>query len=169
MEDIRTITTTCGELQYTIVDDGFIKMINPKTISRYYQLRWETQPDLTGIGIFFAFSNEQLEQGIASLKKRGFITDASELRRSFGGAFGSAESIRKMYAAYNEIEEKIKAECDPQEVYFYEFNNHETPYGWDGDIEIMKIIVGTWGYDVAIGLKRYCKSNDSEIQKLNKN
>ena len=71
--------------------------------------------------------------------------------------------------AVTELARRIKEECDPQEVYFWEFNNHETPYGWDGDIEVMRIIVVTWGYDVAIGLKRYCRSNDKVIAELNNN
>lgn len=165
-EDILTVATTRGELSYTINEEGFIQMKNPQTISRYYQLRWKEQPDLDELGIFFAFSKEQYARGVEGLKKRGFIQEESELRQGTAGAIGSAQSLSKMYEAYREIDRKIVAECDPQEVYFWEFNNHETPYGWDGDLEIMKIIVGLWGFETAVGLKRYCKVNDKELEKL---
>jgi hypothetical protein len=168
-ENIMTVTTTRGELRYTLDGDGFIHMLNPQTIKRYHQLRWEEQPDLTAMGVFFAFSNEQFNEGAKSLTKRGFITDESQIKRGPAGSFGTLESLTKMMDWYDERDKKIKAECDPQEVYFWEFNNHETPYGWDGDIEIMKIIVTTWDYDTAVGLKRYCRSNDKAIAELNKN
>ena len=168
-ENIMTVTTTRGELRYTRDGDGFIRMLNPQTIDTYYRLRWKEQPDLPAMGIFCAFSEKQFEEGVKGLIQRGFIKDESELRRGIANTFGSPGSFKKMYAAYDEQTRRIKEECDPQEVYFWEFNNHETPYSWDGDIETMRIIVDTWGYDTAIGLKRYCRSNDKAISQLNKN
>lgn len=167
-ENVMTVTTTRGELRYTVDGDGFIHMLNPQTIKTYRRLRWEEQPDLTAMEVFFAFSNEQFNEGVKSLTKRGFITDKSEIKRGPAGSFGTLESLTKMMDWYDEQDKKVKAECDPQEVYFWEFNNHETPYGWDGDIEIMKIIVTTWDYDTAVGLKRYCRSNDKVIAELKK-
>ena len=63
-ENVMTVTTTRGELRYTVDGDGFIHMLNPQTIKRYHQLRWEEQPDLTAMGVFFAFSNEQFNEGV---------------------------------------------------------------------------------------------------------
>ena len=168
-ENIMTVTTTRGELRYTVDGDGFIHMLNPQTIKRYHQLRWEEQPDLTAMGVFFAFSNEQFEEGKKSLEKRGFLNNGKKIVRRPAGSFGTADSILDMMEWYDEQDKKIKSECDPQEVYFWEFNNHETPYGWDGDVEIMKIIVTTWDYNTAVALKRYCRSNDKVISQLNKN
>lgn len=45
-------------------------------------------------------------------------------------------------------------ECDPQEVYFYEYNNHECMIAWDGDKEAYDLIVGYWGEEVAKTIKR---------------
>lgn len=167
--EVLTVTTTRGELRYTRDEDGFIKMLNPQTIDTYYRLRWKEQPDLEAMGIFCAFSEKQFDEGVKSLIKRGFIKDVSELRSGIANTFGAPGSFKKMYAAYDEISRRIKKECDPQEVYFWEFNNHETPYGWGGDIEVMRIIVDTWGYETAIGLKRYCRSNDKVISELKEN
>ena len=52
-------------------------------------------------------------------------------------------------------EKQIPTECDPQEVYFYEYNNHECMFAWDGDKEAVEIIIRHWGKDVAKSLKRY--------------
>lgn len=166
-EQILTVMTTRGELRYTLTDDGFVNMLNPQTIKRYHQLRWEEQPDLTAMGVFFAFSNEQFAEGKKSLEKRGFLKNGEKIVRGPAGSFGTADSILEMMEWYEEQDKKIKSECDPQEVYFWEFNNHETPYSWDGDIEIMRIIKNTWDFDTAIRLKRLCKSSDKAIQELN--
>ena len=165
--EVLTVATTQGELRYTRDDDGFIRMENPQTTRLYHELRYEKQPDLPAMGIFCAFSNSQFEEGVASLKKRGFIKDTSELKKGPVGCFGTSASFAKLYKAYDEIWEEIRTRCDPQEVYFYEFNNHETPYSWEGDMETMRLIVDIWGYDIAISLRRYCRTNDAEISKLN--
>ena len=166
MENVLTVTTTRGELRYTINDDGFIIMQNTQTVKRYHQLRWEEQPDLDQMGVFFAFSPEQFENGVERLTKRGFIKSKGEIRRGPANSLGTPQSLSKMMKWYAAQDKKILQECDPQEVYFYEFNNHETPYGWDGDIEVMRIIASIWGYDTAIKLKRHCKSSDKAIEEL---
>lgn len=57
---------------------------------------------------------------------------------------------------------RIKNECDPQEVYFYEYNNHECMISWDGDLEAIRLIIDTWGKDVAATIKRYNANSSIE-------
>ena len=49
---------------------------------------------------------------------------------------------------------KIRSECNPQEVYVYEYNNHECCIDWDGDLNAIRIIATVWGEDVARTIKR---------------
>lgn len=61
---------------------------------------------------------------------------------------------RKYLATYDERAKQIPKECDPQEVYFYEWNNHETMYSWDGDYEAIKIILEYFGMEAAMSITR---------------
>ena len=68
--------------------------------------------------------------------------------------YGTHEGIEALEAYYVGVKERIRTECDPQEVYFYECNNFEYMYNWDGDEEAIKLILDYWGEDVARGIKR---------------
>lgn len=52
------------------------------------------------------------------------------------------------------MEARIKNECDPQEVYCYEYNNHECCIAFDGDIEAIRLVAGIWGVETAKTIKR---------------
>ena len=167
-ENIKTIKTTKGELRfYRDWDkwDGGIRMLNAQTIARYIQIN-EAHPDVDKYGVFFAFSKEQLKEGIAHLKELGFIKDDRELVQDKNtGAFGTGAGLRSFFNFYKESRAAIPKECDPQEVYFYEYNNYESMYAWDGDFEAIRIIICYWGADVARNIKRYnaSKSIDNII------
>lgn len=71
------------------------------------------------------------------------------------GTFGTDAGLDAFFNFYKESRSAIPRECDPQEVYFYEYNNYESMYAWDGDLEAIKIIISYWGADVAHNIKRY--------------
>lgn len=162
-KEIKTIQTTKGELRYYRDWDnseGGIVMLNPQTIVRYKAIGNE-HPDADKYGVFFAFSKEQLAKGIQHLKELGFIKDESELRQDRGtGAFGTDAGLTAFFKFYSDSRSAIPKECDPQEVYFYEYNNHESMYAWDGDLEAIKIIIRYWGADIARTIIRFNASKD---------
>lgn len=84
--------------------DGHIRIINAKTLDRYYQLAYKNSPP---VGIY------------------------------------------NMFKHFDAINELIKAECNPQEVYFFEYNNHECMYSYEGDEPAIQLIIDYWGADVA--------------------
>lgn len=156
-EKVLTIQTTKGELQYYRDWDNYeggVVMLNAQTIKRYKQIK-DTHPDCDKYGVFFAFNKEQFAKGVAHLKELGFINDESELQQSKSGIIGTHDSIKNFLRFYYERDEAIPKECDPQEVYFYEYNNYESMYAWDGDEEAIKVIIEFWGADVAKKIKRF--------------
>ena len=83
---------------------------------------------------FFAFSNKQLDEG---LEKTGL--GKSELLSYGHGLFGSKRGIDKFLDFYSETNKQIAEQCTPQEVYDYEFWNHECEYTGD-DADAMEIV-----------------------------
>ena len=159
MAEIKTINTSRGELRYYRDWDnaeGAIVMLNPQTIDRYNAIK-ETHPDADAIGVFFAFSDKQFNENRQKLIDLGTLAPDAKIKYhpSISGLYGTDESIGRFLAAYDDRAKLIPEECDPQEVYFYEWNNHETMYSWDGDAEAIKIILEYFGMEAAMSLTRF--------------
>lgn len=167
-KNIQTIKTTRGELRFYRDWDNFeggIVMLNAQTVKRYREIQ-NQHPDADECGVFFAFRNEQFSEGYKHLIELGHIKNGDKVIRSAGGAFGTKDGLNKFFKFYEDRDKSIKEECDPQEVYFYEYNNHESMIAWDGDLEAIKIIISIWGTDVARNIKRF---NDSvSVDKIEK-
>lgn len=116
-------------------------------MSKYIEIK-DIQPEL--VDCFFAFNNEQLSEGI---KKIGID---KEIVSGKHGLYGTREGIKKLWADYDAISKRIGEECDPQEVYEYEHNNHECSYTND-DSEAMKICISYFGEERAALIKRHHK------------
>lgn len=165
MAEIKTIKTSRGELRYYRDWDnaeGAIVMLNPQTIERYKAIK-ETHLDADAIGVFFAFSDKQFNENRQKLIDLGTLAPDAKIKYhpSISGLYGTDESIGNFLAAYDDRAKLIPEECDPQEVYFYEWNNHETMYSWDGDAEAIKIILEYFGMEAAVSITRFdaCELN----------
>jgi len=99
--------------------------------------------------VFFAFSNEQFAEG----KKKIGVTDNKDLLKGFGGCFGTKQGLKDMADFYEDRAARIKNECSPQDVYEYEFGNHECSYTCD-DSEAMEIVIDYFGKDRAKEVQR---------------
>lgn len=161
-KDIKTIRTTRGTLQY-YRDwencDGGIHMLNDKTVDRYRELKQE-RPNDNEFGIFFAFGQEQFDRGLAGRIASGHIKKGEKIMHWGAGLYGTKEEIDRYFRWFDEVDLRIKAECDPQEIYFYEYNNHESQISWDGDEMAIKTIARIWGLEVAHTIKRYSEFYD---------
>ena len=122
--------------------DGCIRMHKPKTVDLYHKLKYEFQAEMHEC--FFAFNSEQFAKGVKENNLEG-----KKLYRTGAGMFGTKEGIEDFFNQYKEPDRRIKEECIPQEVYFFEYNNHECMINWDGDLEPIKLIISIWGEDVA--------------------
>lgn len=114
-------------------------------MSNYHTIK-DQQPIL--VDCFFAFSNSQYEEAI----KKHNLQEKKILRAS-SGLFGTQEGIQKLYYDCEAISKQITENCDPQQVYAYEFDNHECSYVGD-DEEAIKLVVSYFGDERAKEVKR---------------
>lgn len=137
--------------------DGAIRMVNPKTIDIYKSLRYR-QPNADEYGVFFAFSEDRFNEGYNHLIELGLIKDGEKVVRSsrIPEMFcANKELLKKWWQFYYDNDKEISEKCNPQEVYFYEYNNHEAMINYEGDLEPIKIVASLFGREVAKKITRY--------------
>lgn len=111
-----------------------------------YQEIKNQQPTLRDC--FFAFSDAQFNEGIAKHNLEG-----KKICRGYGGLYGTKEGIDELMAFYDGLNDRIAKECDPQEVYNYEFANHECSITCD-DSEAMLIVISTFTEEQSRSIQR---------------
>lgn len=153
------VKTTRGILHYYRDFDryeGSIIMQDAQTIDKYREIK-SSHPDCDECGVFFAFSKKQFDEGYGRLVRLGKIKDGEKIKydKSVSGLQGTEDGIYKFHKFYDDRDKRIPKECDPQEVYFYEYNNYESMFDWSGDAEAMRLIILYFGVDVAKTIKRY--------------
>lgn len=132
--------------------DGMLVLKNAKTLKHYEELcRERDNADVKQFRCFFAFSKEQLEEGQRSIK----LKPDEKLISFGGGGYGTQDGVNKLFAHIHNIQNRIRAECDPQEVYCYEYNNHESFIAFDGDVDAIRLIEAIWGVETASKIKRH--------------
>jgi len=127
-------------------------------MNTYSKLK-DQQPVL--VDCFFAFSKSQIEEGIIENNLQN-----KKILSSDGGLFGTKEGIENLYSDYQAISDEITNTCDPQEVYAYEFGNHECDYVGD-DEEAIKLVVSYFGDEKAKEVKRRFAYTKIENLKFN--
>lgn len=150
-KEIKTIQTSRGELRYYRDWDNYeggVVMLNPQTIDRYCEIK-NDHPKTEDYGCFFAFGTEQFNKYYDAAVAAGRIKEGEKLYSHYSGLYGTHEGITSFLAWYSERDKAIAVECDPQEIYFYEYNNHECMLSWDGDNEVIAIIASYFGEEAA--------------------
>lgn len=109
----------------------------------YAELKWQDAPEGD---YFFAFSNADFDKKAKKLEGKGKIYDAGM------GMYGTKEGISKFFEFYADLKQK-KQQCDPQEVYDYEYRNNECEYvGYDGDA--MEVVMDLFTEEQVKTIKR---------------
>lgn len=155
---IKTVQTPHGELRYYRDWDnseGGVVMLNPRTLERYREIR-DGHPKIENYGCFFAFGQEQFDRNLAAAVLSGRIKESDQIvyHPHYSGLYGTTKGVSEFLNWYHERDKAIPVECDPQEVYFYEYNNHECMFGWDGDKPAFDLIVAYFGEEVASKIVR---------------
>lgn len=129
---------------------------NAKTIDTYKRLIDErNRTPLSKYDCFSAFNNEQYEQGLKSIRP---LEEGEKLIYFTAGVYGTKDGMRRLNDYYQSVRDSIKEQCDPQEVYCYEFNNYESCYDYDGDMNAIRTVVSIFGTETARTVKRYFAS-----------
>jgi len=100
----------------------------------------DTAIDTAALGVFWAFSNQEFEEGLA---KHGYTVDQI-VSIGGGGGYGNSEAVKKFHAAIEAQERRVFDIADPQKVYHYEYWNHECDY-YEDDKEAACIVLGYFG------------------------
>lgn len=133
-------------------NEGMLDYKNDRTLNRYRELcKEQYSVDVSKYDCFFAFSNEQFVQGLKSIRP---LKEGEKLISIGAGGYGTKDGVKRLFEFYDEIKERIRNECDPQEVYVYEYNNHESCISHDGDLEAIRLVAGIWGNEIAREINR---------------
>lgn len=95
---------------------------------------------------FFAFSKEQFEEGKKPLGEEKIYSGGA-------GLYGTKEGLIKLRNYYDELANEIAEQCSPQDVYNYEYDNHECEYVCD-DREAIEIVIYYFGKERAEEVSR---------------
>lgn len=148
--------TTTATVTQNWDNDGALVISNAQTLQRYLELKEiNHNAPMEEFGIFFAFNKKQFEDGYNKLVQSGKITYGEKVQRGPGGSFGIKGAFDKLIEYYDTQDERIKKECDPQEVYWYEYNNYECCIDCDGDKRAILFIIDTFGEEAARSIKRF--------------
>lgn len=152
MENTQFIETTAKAIP-NWDNDGWLEIKGATTIEKYVQLRDEFNKRETPY-IFFAFDEKKYEEGKERLKKNGWKNDDEKIISVGAGGFTTERGYKKLMEEYNELKKQIQEECNPQEVYWYEYNNHESFISWDGDAGAIETVISYFGVETARKIRR---------------
>ena len=126
--------------------EGTLRITGAETLRLYHELR-EKQGKIpcTEYGVFFAFSKEQFDRGYKGLVSRGLIKDGDRVTAFGSGCYGTREGMKRWTDEAKAIDERIRTECDPLEVYFEEWNNYECCIDFDGDLRAVQRVLELFG------------------------
>jgi hypothetical protein len=112
---------------------------------RYVEIKSEQPPAGEW---FFAFSDQQFDEGLDSVGIRG-----QKIINGGYGSYGTKKGIDDLWAFYAKQAERISRECNPQDIYHYEYTNHECGYKCD-DTEAIDMVIHYFGKEKAKTVKR---------------
>jgi hypothetical protein len=99
---------------------------------------------------FFAFNNQQFADGKA---QSGILHD-EKIYHVGSGLYGTKNGLEAYMRGIDENLARIPKECNPQDVYEYEFDNHECRFIHD-DTAAIKLVTSYFGEDIAKTVKRH--------------
>lgn len=109
-------------------------------MSKYQELAYDVISHAPSEGIFYAFSDKQFEEGMKQCGYTQTDIDSGRIVKDGYGGFGTREAFDKRNNFYKEIQERIKKECTPEEIFEMEFGNRECGYtgNWSEALEVVR-------------------------------
>lgn len=134
-------------------DYGMLDWHNAKTLGRYKELK-NTHPNIDNLPVFFAFGHQRFNEQLSALRRK--YGEDIVIKSAGAGLYGTVEGLDAVFQFYADKTKRIAEECDPQEVYCYEFNNCESCIACDGDVDAIRRVIDIFGEEAARGVKRFC-------------
>lgn len=132
--------------------DGFLIITNASTLKRYKELEDRKQSiRLKNFDMFCAFTDEQFNLGLKSIRS---LNDGEKICSLGAGVFGTKDGIDRFFKTQRIIDGIIAEECNPQEVYYYEYNNYESCINFEGDLDAIRKVASIWGWEVSRTINR---------------
>lgn len=130
--------------------EGALRMENARTIDTYKRIKEKrtVEKPLSDYEMFVAFDDTRFQEGLKEIGK-----SIKEVYSLGAGVYGTPEGWERYCRDTAKSEKDIKKYCDPQEVYCYEYNNHECMFAWDGDVEAVRCVINLFGVRAAKKLK----------------
>lgn len=128
------------------------------TVDKYVKIK-EAYPPM--VRCFFAFSDKQFGEGKI---KSGILPD-EKIYAAGAGLYGTRDGLDAYMKGIDDNLARIPKECNPQDVYDYEFNNHECGYLHD-DTEAIKLVTSYFGEELAKTVNRRSGCVCADIDEL---
>lgn len=100
-------------------------------MGKYAELKRKAVDNAPVDGIFYAFSDEQFAEGLAKCGYTQADVDDGNIVTDGLGGYGTMEAFDKRNELYAQYNERIKLECMPDEIFSYEYWNHNCNYTGD--------------------------------------
>lgn len=133
-------------------NDGMLNWHNAKTLNRYKELS-NAHPDTDKLPVFYAFGQKQFGEHLTLLRRK--YGEDIVIKSAGAGLYGTVEGLNAVFQFYSDRDKRIAEECDPQEVYCYEFNNYESCIAFDGDVNAIRLVLSIFGEEAARGVERF--------------
>ena len=93
---------------------GVLDYKHAHTLKRYKELCDERcKVNVSKYDCFFAFSDRQFADGLKSIRP---LQEGEKLVSIGAGGYGTKDGAKRLFAFYDSINDKIRSECNPQEV-----------------------------------------------------
>lgn len=139
-------------------------MKKEERIAKYCELKkkWNSK---NYVGTFYAIDEDDKKNGIKKILslRNGNEELVQYTKHLFGWKRYLDEMVDKKYAIRN----MIVSECNPQDVYDYEYKQNNCKIDPCGDVEAIKTIINIFGVEIANKIKR--KNKHLTIKKYEKN
>ena len=130
-------------------NDGMLVLTGANTLKRYAEIREKTRT-FHHKGMTYAFGEKQTKEALDRLRPQ--LKEGEKILYNSYGMLATPEAYEAWKQALNEEREAVARECDPAEVYAYEYNNHESMYS-DDEIPF-GIVCDYFGKERASKIKR---------------
>lgn len=134
------------ELNQSWIKNSKLQKAEPKTIRRYIQLQEQSRTvKCQDHHCFFALKGDDMDKK----KKEAGIKEGEKIYSVTGGLYGTEDGIKSYFEALGGNEETIRRECNPYEVYLYEFDNYECNIDTEGDYRAIAKVTSIYGEEIA--------------------